>query len=1086
MVVHDIGKLVPGDQLGKKQSADTENISFGDIWRFLRRHTLILAVFTAIGAAAGGAYVATQPPLFFAAARLVMDPEQGRIASQDAFTGTIIIEAAEIASQVEIIQSEPIAKAVINKLNLAEDPEIQDNASWRSIVKDWLQSMIGEAAAPAAPGQEASDEEIRMRRTMASFLSRVSVVRVGQSYILEIGYKSTDPQKAARVANALAQAYMDSAVSARATAAQSGANWLETRLIDVEKQARQAALDAEEFRAMNGIMELGTTSSLDQQQLSEISSQAISASADTAAASAKLDTLNRLMAGEAVGGSVQETIDNPRIQKLQEDVSLATSKLNNLISRYDPGNPAIAAAKEEVARLTGDIRNELVRIQEVYKTNLQVAQTRERLLNDQMAALTATGTDKNLARVKLTEMESRATTYRRIYEGILQQLTGTLQKQSFPLGDARIVTAASAPLTKSSPKPSIILPFTTLMGLAGGLLLALLFDGRGKGIHLNSRLRQELGIASLGSLPLQGATAVLPAGAKAANLQAAMPLRGVLDAPYSDFTEALRGVKNSIGSAFRPNSPMVIGITSVGSGEGKTTVAANLAQLYQNEGTPVVLVDADFQKGFLSKVVGAAGEDFGLGLLRMDHVGTHEPQAAEHVVAGHDEHGRRSRRNRDDEHAEACALVPVLTVEGTRRSAACHQIFGHLAALKTEIELLRQNYGVVIVDLAAFEDSADTRHIVNYLDGVAIVVGKPKKMTIERLSAALASFGTSRVNLLGIIANRSGGTKRSPGKPASSRPSEPAVKPTAPHLAFNDKPRGRPLKVAVGIASSGRREILSAVLPHISHQTRQPEEVVICVPSLEDVERTSLSSLACPVRVLVSERGLCLQRNTILDSIVDADVVLFLDDDFLMTPTYIEDTELLFRSRRDIVMSTGTVIADGITGAGISVCDGLKLVQKVRRPQKREKSFKPIYNAYGCNMAVRVSAIVASGVRFDENLPFYGWLEDVDFSRMMARYGEVICADHLQGVHLGTKAGRTTGIKFGYSQIANPIYLVRKNTLSSGRAAAQMGRNLAANLVKAWRPEPWVDRKGRLKGNAIAIFDLLMGRLAPQNIRTMG
>ncbi|OWK24378.1 hypothetical protein AJ87_21840 [Rhizobium yanglingense] len=233
-----------------------------------------------------------------------------------------------------------------------------------------------------------------------------------------------------------------------------------------------------------------------------------------------------------------------------------------------------------------------------------------------------------------------------------------MQKQSFPLGDARVVTAASAPLTKSSPKPSIILPFTTLMGLAGGLLLALLFDGRGKGIHLNSRLRQELGIASLGSLPLQGATAVLPAGAKAANLQAAMPLRGVLDAPYSDFTEALRGVKNSIGSAFRPNSPMVIGITSVGSGEGKTTVAANLAQLYQNEGTPVVLVDADFQKGFLSKVVSAAGEDFGLGLLRMDHVGTHEPQAGEHVVAGHDEHGRRSRRNRDDEHVKPPRWFP--------------------------------------------------------------------------------------------------------------------------------------------------------------------------------------------------------------------------------------------------------------------------------------------------------------------------------------------------------------------------------------------------------------------------------------------
>ena len=242
------------------------------------------------------------------------------------------------------------------------------------------------------------------------------------------------------------------------------------------------------------------------------------------------------------------------------------------------------------------------------------------------------------------------------------------------------------------------------------------------------------------------------------------------------------------------------------------------------------------------------------------------------------------------------------------------------------------------------------------------------------------------------------------------------------------------------------------------------------MPSLDDVDRTSLSSLACPVRVLVSERGLCLQRNTILDSIVDADVVLFLDDDFLMTPTYIEDTELLFRTRRDIVMSHGGGHCRWDHRGGYLGRRRPETGTRFDRPQKQEKSFKPIYNAYGCNMAVRVSAIVASGVRFDENLPFYGWLEDVDFSRMMAQYGEVICADHLQGVHLGTKAGRTTG-----DQVR--IFADRQSDLSRAQEDAEFRTGGCANGPESGRqsrqslaPEPWVDRKGRLQGQRDRTF----------------
>lgn len=1084
MAIHEIGNGLRGTPADTKGAGDSEYISFRDVWRFLQRHWLIFTLFTGAGIGIGGLYMATTQPVYLATTRLVMDPDQGRIVSQDAFTGTVIIEAAEIASQVEIVKSEAIARAVVEKLNLTEDPEIVGGMSWQAALHDKLRAIISHFKHEESDGAKAEvSEDDLMRRTMASFLSRVSVNRVGQSYILEIGYSSVDPYKAAQAANAIAEAYISTGLSERASAAQSGANWLETRLIEVGRQAREAAMNVEAFRAKNGIMEISTSSSLDQQQLSEISSQAVAAKAQTAAETAKLATLNQLMAGGKVEGDVDETMNNPRIQKLQEDLGAATIKLNNLAGRYDADNPAIVAAQQEIDRLKGDMRKEFERIQAVYKSNLEVAQTREKLLGDELSSLKEAGADKNLARVELSEMESRATTYRRMYESILQQLIGALQKESFPLGNVRVVTAAAVPLAKTWPKSSFVLPFTAMLGLAAGVMAALLRDGLDRRVSSSEKLRRELGITSLGHVPVYSSPSFLPGNMVVANAtwrRTMLPLRSVLDTPYSQFSEALRGVKHSIDSAFPPNAPMVVGITSVGTGEGKTTIATNLAQLYQHEGASVVLVDADFLNARLSCVVTESGTEFGMEALNINDVPRRYAVAHEagQLVA-------KADHEPSAEIGQAHGGVPVVTVDETEKSVAAFQRYGHLPALKAEIDLLRRQYKVVIVDMSAFEDSADTRVICTYLEGIVVVVGQTNKMTVERLSDALASFGTTTINILGIIANRSHEKRqRQHARFLRRRSENRQIRASARRLTGHAA--GRRLKVVVGVASTGRRDILSSMLPHIASQTRKPDEVVVCLSSPEDIDPSCLRNLDFPVRVLISERGLCRQRNRILDSVQDADVVLFLDDDFLMTPTYVEEAERLFQLQPDVAMCTGTVLADGITGPGISVRDGLRLVN-VKRGRRSEHAMqiRPIYNAYGCNMAIRMAIVRAAALRFDENLPFYGWLEDVDFSRLVAHYGQVVSARQLEGVHLGTKGGRSGGLRLGYSQIANPLYLMRKRTMSAPQATMQIVRNLAANFVKVWRPEPWVDRKGRLKGNVIAFRDLLKGRLAPQNIEAL-
>lgn len=300
----------------------------------------------------------------------------------------------------------------------------------------------------------------------------------------------------------------------------------------------------------------------------------------------------------------------------------------------------------------------------------------------------------------------------------------------------------------------------------------------------------------------------------------------------------------------------------------------------------------------------------------------------------------------------------------------------------------------------------------------------------------------------------------------------------------NPERTGR-LRIAVAIASAGRRDILAAVLPHIAKQTRLPDEIVIAAPSEEDVDRSSMRTLPCPVRIMISRRGSCAQRNAILDELDGTTIALFLDDDFIMAPDYLEETERILLQHPDIVLLTGTVIADGVTGPGLPLADALRLTKHVSENEHGFPNLREVYNGYGCNMAVRMSAVRDGHIRFDENLPLYGWLEDVDFSRRLARHGRLVRSRRVAGVHLGTKSGRTSGVRFGYSQIANPVYLLRKRTMSLRHASVQIVRNLAANIVRVWAPEPWVDRRGRLRGNLKACTDLFRGRLAPRNIEQL-
>jgi len=284
------------------------------------------------------------------------------------------------------------------------------------------------------------------------------------------------------------------------------------------------------------------------------------------------------------------------------------------------------------------------------------------------------------------------------------------------------------------------------------------------------------------------------------------------------------------------------------------------------------------------------------------------------------------------------------------------------------------------------------------------------------------------------------------------------------------------MRLGIGIATRGRPAILAEALRELARQTRPADRILVCHATPEDVGEPVQG-----VEYFTAPAGLPRQRNAIMDRAADCDILLFLDDDFLAASDYCAATEAIFAARPDVVVTTGTVIADGANGPGLSVAEGRGLLAADTPPADRMAAH-PHFNGYGCNMAFRMDVVRRHGIRVDEALPAYAWYEDLDVTRLLGRHGAILRLEGARGVHLGAKVGRSPGLRLGYSQIANPVYLARKGTYPWNRALRSMARHCAMNLARSPFPEPWADRWGRFRGNLRALADLARGRLDPNRI----
>lgn len=285
------------------------------------------------------------------------------------------------------------------------------------------------------------------------------------------------------------------------------------------------------------------------------------------------------------------------------------------------------------------------------------------------------------------------------------------------------------------------------------------------------------------------------------------------------------------------------------------------------------------------------------------------------------------------------------------------------------------------------------------------------------------------------------------------------------------------MKAAVVLASAGRSALLGDAMMNVDRlDGGQSVTRIVSVPDE--------ASLPRPVpprwQVVTGTRGLAAQRNAALAVLDGTHVVFFFDDDAVVREDYLVQGLAFFRAHPELVGLTGRVLIDGASAAEVPEDDAAEALE-VSRLVPPSGGWRWTKELYGCNFAFRMSA--APRLQFDDRLPLYSWLEDHDFARRLMRFGPLAQVDDCVIVHRGAASGgRTAHVRLGYSQLMNPVHLWKKGSFPAWLAAYQIFRPAAKNVLRSVVGSDRNWRRERLRGNALALHDVLWGRITPERI----
>jgi succinoglycan biosynthesis transport protein ExoP len=743
------------DEVAAKEASAAEPMSaiIEQLTGFIRRQYQVFVIVPAAAIAFGLLYLLITPAQFTATATLLIDGSPLRVLqSQQQPQGDVPLDTIRVGSQVEVLGSEKIALAVIRQLKLDEDPEF---------VRTGARTLFS----PSTP--DTSSKADKEQSALDEFGSHRSITRVERTNALIISYTARSPLAAAKIANAIADAYINDQLEAKRLTASQASAWLQDRINELKAQVTSADRAVLAFKEKNNIVDFGGANGapgagassrlIGEQQLFELNSQLSTARAATSEAKARLERIEQVRKLDVGEAAVADTLRNEVITRLRNQYLDLSAREANLSARYGADHMSAINLRDQMEEIRRNISAELGRIAASYQSDFEIAKAREESLDSALANLVSEGQVTNRDRLGLAELESSAKIYHGIYDNFFQRYMEEIQQQSFPISDARVISAATPPSKKSKPVGSLILAIAATMGIIMSVGIAALREAIDGVFRTGRQAEQALGVPCLSVIPLlakQAVSANAPehpvarrthpyaaawrgpkgqaeqgATSDATRFAFADPLmRRVVDNHLSAFTEAFRAIKVTaeFQAAMRDNK--VIGITSTLPSEGKSTIASNLAMLMADAGKRVILIDADLRNPTLARSL-APTPTVGLMELLIGKIDLQQALGQECITG--------------------LTLLPLVLHEQLVHS---DEILSS-QAFKNLIDQLRQRYEYIIMDLPPIAPVVDVRAAMPVIDSLVFVVewGNTKIRTVQRQLMAAPELGD---RLLGVVLNK--------------------------------------------------------------------------------------------------------------------------------------------------------------------------------------------------------------------------------------------------------------------------------------------------------------------------------------------
>ncbi len=687
------------------------NIVQPDLWDVLgiiRRGWFIIALTGLTGLAIAMGFVSLSPPKYKASARMVIDVSLNRYMSANGLIDEPTLQVSDTWYLARLISSETTILPIVRALQLADDPEFvpseDDDRSLLAEVrkqvrqaKGWLKSKLGIATAEA--NTPPVDPE---RIALAAVMSRLYVMPEGHN-VISISFESTDPKKAAMLANAIADGYIKAGVEHKRSSTELAGKLMQQRLKDLNVQAAAAERALLEYKMKHNLLGLGEKA-LKSGQLDTLNERLAAARIDMVEAKAKLDSLEE---EGGISATARFTPDNALISRLRTQHLDLTARATDIASRVGKNHVALTRIAKQQKDIKEAIKGEQKRLSVTLSNEYELAKLRYDELAATLAKVLSEESAQSEVRARARELASTAETYRDLRNSVLQRF-GEINKSSaqapaFP--DARIVTAASAPFqSEASKKELFIILAGSLLGLAMGGAFVI-----GRELPFG-KFRTANQVSEAAGLPC----AILPKIRKRWSLRRTNGLEEyVIDEPHSRFAEGVRGIWLAIDEAQRGSDAKVFCIASSIAEEGKSMVATNLAShaaLHAN--AKVLLIDADMHRKTLSRQL-APKVEAGLTEAIADPT-----SLGEFVI-------RLSRPNYD-----------LLACPSKERVTNAAELLGS-EQMGRLLDVAKKRYDVIIVEVPPVAYVSDLKMIARFCDRFIFVIewGKTsQRLVLEILS----------------------------------------------------------------------------------------------------------------------------------------------------------------------------------------------------------------------------------------------------------------------------------------------------------------------------------------------------------------